>query len=331
MISIIIPTYNAQKTIQECLEKVIQEAERLESEILVVDDCSKDKTVEIIKNFKNVKLIELDKNQGVGNARNMGVEASKYENLCFIDSDIRISNQSIVNLLKRLEKDEVTGSVSATQDLFNLNRESWSSNFVCLKSCYGVDEIDDEITFSVCCSEFCVMKKKLFVEIGKWKTVSDAGGEEFDIGYKITQLNKKNIKTKSATYSGYWHNLNTRFIRLIQRTSKYIPLFLKKKKFDSKGSFATLGQVFSSLITLIIIFYITVSIFFNIPFTILGLIVLIILQLIVEFNFLMFAKKNYGIKMIIFSLFGIQVINLGILLGVPLFVLKSIFSPKTIN
>jgi hypothetical protein len=42
----------------------------------------------------------------------------------------------------------------------------------------------------------------------------------------------------------------------------------------------------------------------------------------------MFAKKNYGIKMIIFSLFGIQVINLGILLGVPLFVLKSIFPQK---
>ncbi len=328
MISVIVPVYNAEKTIKQCLEKIIRECKNLESEILVIDDASTDTTVKIIETFENIKLFKFEINLGVGHARNKGAEEAKYENLCFVDADIRISDGSIKNMLERLEKDDVTGSVSATQDLYNLNKENWSSNFVCLKSCYGVDEIIKEKSFSVCCSEFCVIKKKIFIEVGKWKTVTDAGGEEFDIGYKITQLNKKNIKTTSATYSGYWYDLYTRFIRIIQRTSKYIPLFLKKKKFDSKGSFATNGQVFSSLITMLLIFYILFSIILYPSFILAGVLILIFLQLIVEFNFLLFAKKNYGMKMVFFSLFGIQVINLGILFGVVFYIYKRILGYK---
>ena len=318
-VSIIIPAYNSEKTIKRSLERVIEESKKIESEIIVVDDCSTDKTKEIIKSLQGIKLIELENNLGAGNARNKGAEVSIYENLCFIDSDIEISSESILNLVKRLKKDNNTGSVAATQDLVNLNKDSWSSNFVCLKSCYGVDEIKDEKNFSVCCSEFCIISKKLFFKIGKWKAFSKAGGEEFDIGYRISKLNKKNIKTISATYSGYWCNLRIRFKRIIERTTKYIPLLLEKKKFDTKGSFATLGQVISSIITSLIITYVFIGLIFNNTFFTSTLIILIISQLVIEINFLIFAQKQYGIKMIIFSLFGIQVINLGILLGAIIF------------
>ena len=318
-VSIIIPAYNAEKTIKRSLEKVIEETKKINSEIIVVDDCSTDKTKEIIKSLQGIKLIQLENNQGAGNARNKGAEVSIYENLCFIDSDIEISSESILNLVKRLKKDNNTGSVAATQDLVKLNKDSWSSNFVCLKSCYGVDEIKDEKNFSVCCSEFCVISKELFFKIGKWKAFSKAGGEEFDIGYRISKLNKKNIKTISATYSGYWCNLRIRFKRIIERTTKYIPLLLEKKKFDTKGSFATLGQVISSIITSLIITYVFIGLIFNNTFFTSTLIILIISQLVIEINFLIFAQKQYGIKMIIFSLFGIQVINLGILLGAIIF------------
>ena len=116
--------------------------------------------------------------------------------------------------------------------------------------------------------------------------------------------------------------MDVRFKRIIERTAKYIPLFFEKKKFDTKGSFATLGQFFSSFVTLLIIVYLFISLIFDNQFFTFGLMVLIILQILSELNFLTFAKKNYGIKMVIFSLFGIQVINLGILLGVLLFILR---------
>ena len=149
-ISIIIPAYNAEKTIKKSLELILKETSKFQSEIIVVDDKSNDKTGEIVKTFKNIKLIQLENNLGAGNARNIGADNSKYETLCFIDADIEISKEnSILNLAERLYKTDETGSVCATQDLNNLNKDEWSSNFVCLKSCYGVDTINLEKEFSV--------------------------------------------------------------------------------------------------------------------------------------------------------------------------------------
>jgi glycosyltransferase involved in cell wall biosynthesis len=322
-ISIIIPAYNAEKTIKKSLELILKEASKFKSEIIVVDDKSNDKTGEIVKTFKNIKLIQLENNLGAGNARNIGADNSKYETLCFIDADIEISKEnSILNLAERLYKTDETGSVCATQDLNNLNKDEWSSNFVCLKSCYGVDIINLEKEFSVCCSEFCVISKKLFIKVGKWKAFYAAGGEEFDMGYKITEQNKKNIKISSAMYSGYWCNFLSRFKRIIQRTSKYTPLLFKKKKFDSTGSFATANQFYSSFLTLIMISLFFFS--FLIENLNIGLLMLILftLQILIELKFLLFATKHYGLKMFMFSLFGIQGVNLAILLGFSLFILN---------
>ena len=323
-VSIIVPTYNSQETIEECLINILEESKNFDSEIIVVDDNSSDKTIEIIKKFKLIKLIELENNEGVGNARNIGADNAKYEILCFIDSDLIITKNSIINLVKKLNQNKNIGSVSAIQKVINLNTKDWSSNFVCLKSCYGFEYVEKEAEFSVCASEFCVMSKEILKQVGGWKSLRNAGGEEFDLGYKINQLNKKNYKIIDASYKTFYADLYTRFKRIIDRTEKYIHLFLKKRKFDTKGSFATLNQSFSSLLTLMIIILILFSFILNKSVLILGVLTLFVVQTIIEFNFLIFAKKHYGLKMIFFSLFGIQVINLGIIFGAVYFILKKV-------
>jgi glycosyltransferase involved in cell wall biosynthesis len=324
-LSIIIPAYNSEKIINDCLNKILEESKKIKSEIIVVDDKSTDKTTKIVKKIKKIKLIKLKKNRGVGNARNIGADNAKYENLCFIDSDIIISKNSIYNLLKRFHKNKNTGSVSGTQNTYNLNKDNWTSNFVCLKSCYGTESIKIEKNFSSISSEFCIISKKLFNNVGKWKALYGAGGEEFDLGYKIRKLNKKNIKLKSAGYSGFWCSLKERSIRIISRTEKYIPILLKKKNFDSKGTFATSGQAFSAFLTLLILFLLISNLFLNFNYVILGIFILLIIQLILEINFLIYAYKKYKIKMLLFSLFGIQVINISIILGGFLFLFKNTF------
>ena len=322
-VSIIVPTYNSQETIEECLINILEESKSFDSEIIVVDDNSKDKTIEIIKKFKLIKLIELEKNEGVGNARNIGADNAKYEILCFIDSDLIITKNSIINLVKKLNQNKDIGSVSAIQKVINLNTKDWSSNFVCLKSCYGFEHVEKEAEFSVCASEFCVMSKEILKQVGGWKSLRNAGGEEFDLGHKINQLNKKNYKIIDASYKTFYADLYTRFKKIIDRTEKYIHLFLKKRKFDTKGSFATLNQFFSSLLTLMIIILTLFSFILNKSVLILGLSTLFVVQIIIEFNFLIFAKKHYGLKMIFFSLFGIQVINLGIIFGAAYFIFRK--------
>lgn len=329
--SIIVPAYNSEKTIGECLKNICLEASNFISEIIVIDDNSTDKTSEIVKNFKSVKLIKLEKNMGVGHARNLGAKMAKHETLCYIDSDLIITQNSISNLIKKLYESDKIGSVSAIQEVTNLNLKNWSSNFVCLKSCYGFDDIKEEIEFTACASEFCVMTKKMLLQIGGWKSLRHAGGEEFDLGYKINLSGKINLKIKNASYKAFYVSLYSRFKKIIDRTEKYIHIFLLKKKFDTQGSFATLNQAFSCFFTFLLILTLIFSLFFN-EFNILRiLIILFFVQLIVESKFLVFAKKHFGFKMLFFSFFGIQVINIGILLGVGYFFLKLLNFRKKIS
>jgi glycosyltransferase involved in cell wall biosynthesis len=335
--SIIIPTYNSEETIEPCLGKIIKESKNFISEIIVVDDNSNDKTVEVVKKFKSVKLIKLSKNKGAGNARNIGAKIAKHETLCFIDSDIIISKNSIEHLVKRLYQDKNIGSVSGIPEISNLNARSWTSNFVCLKSCYGNENIEKEKEFSHSASEFCVISKEFFMLIGGYKPLRSAGGEEFYLGYQINQLNKKNIKIIDASYKGKWCSLYLRFKRIIDRTEKYIPLLFKKKKFDTTGSGADLTQALSSLLTLIILILILLVFVLNKDFLLVGLFISFVTQIIIEFKFLLFAKKHFGFKMLFFSLFGIQIINMGIFFGSIYFLfnmtkklLRKIFLPSVL-
>ena len=179
------------------------------------------------------------------------------------------------------------------------------------------------------------------MQLGGYKALRNAGGEEFYLGYKIIQLNKKNIKITDASYASYkgrWCDLYIRCKRIIDRTEKYIPLFLEKKKFDTTGTFATLTQAFSSLLTLIIFILILLVFALNKGSLLVGLFILFVTQIIIEFKFLLFAKKHFGFKMLFFSLFGIQVINLAIFFGAAYFffnmikkLLRKVLSPRLLT
>lgn len=87
-ISVIIPTYNREKTIEYCLKSVIQQTLK-PYEIIIVDDFSKDNTINVIKkmNIENLKIIKLEKNSGAQVARNRGIIEAKGEWIAFHDSD----------------------------------------------------------------------------------------------------------------------------------------------------------------------------------------------------------------------------------------------------
>ena len=75
-ISIVIPIYNAEDHLQRCVDSVLNQTEK-NIEIILVDDGSKDNSIEICKNYlnqdKRVQLIHQE-NSGVSAARNRGIE-----------------------------------------------------------------------------------------------------------------------------------------------------------------------------------------------------------------------------------------------------------------
>lgn len=84
-ISVIIPTFNAAKTLSRAVTGILSQTEAVH-EIIVVDDGSTDETAEIVKSFTGIKYI-YQKNSGPAAARNKGVMASTGDYLAFLDSD----------------------------------------------------------------------------------------------------------------------------------------------------------------------------------------------------------------------------------------------------
>ena len=113
-ISIIVPCHNSRQTIAPCL-KAIQASMYKDFEIIIVDDHSSDDTAAIAQKFTD-NVITLDTNKGSGNARKTGIQNSKADIICFIDSDIIIKPDTlstIMNFFKRNpEVDAVTGLLS---------------------------------------------------------------------------------------------------------------------------------------------------------------------------------------------------------------------------
>ena len=88
-ISIVIPIYNAEDHLQRCVDSVLNQTEK-NIEVILVDDGSKDNSIEICKNYlnqdKRVHLIHQE-NSGVSAARNRGIEQACGEYIGFVDSD----------------------------------------------------------------------------------------------------------------------------------------------------------------------------------------------------------------------------------------------------
>ncbi|MDO6645484.1 glycosyltransferase family 2 protein [Acinetobacter guillouiae] len=90
-VSVIIPMYNAEKTILKCLESIVYQLPIDQFEIVIVDDGSKDNCAEIVKyyienNNFDIGLIQQE-NKGVSTARNRAIKAAKYDLIALIDSD----------------------------------------------------------------------------------------------------------------------------------------------------------------------------------------------------------------------------------------------------
>jgi teichuronic acid biosynthesis glycosyltransferase TuaG len=90
LISIITPSYNASKYIKDTIQSVKNQTYP-HFEMIIVDDCSKDQTREIIrsemKDDNRIKLIELPENSGPAAARNYAINLAKGDYLAFLDSD----------------------------------------------------------------------------------------------------------------------------------------------------------------------------------------------------------------------------------------------------
>lgn len=107
-VSVIIPVYNAENCVSNCIKNCKNQTFN-DFEVIFIDDCSKDKTTEIIseeiKNDGRFSLITLQKNQRQGYARNIGLEQAKGDYVMFFDVDDDYSLDLIEKMYNKISSD----------------------------------------------------------------------------------------------------------------------------------------------------------------------------------------------------------------------------------
>ncbi len=117
-ISVIIPVYNSEKFISECINSVLNQTYK-NFEIVCVNDGSKDNSKKVIKEYirkfpRKIKLINQN-NQGSGFARNTGIENSLGKYVIFLDSDDSLDREMLEKLYKNIEKYKADVAVGGFQ------------------------------------------------------------------------------------------------------------------------------------------------------------------------------------------------------------------------
>jgi len=210
LVSVIVIAYNEEETIKKCIESVIQEVPYV-NEIIVVDDCSTDKTPEIIKSIKKapceITLLQLKRNMGRGFAKMAGITKAKNRLVCTVDGDIILSKGWLEHLLKGIARvggvDAYAGSVQwvSGQNVF------WSDEINMIQTKIGKSAIGTVVT---------LFKKSVFDEIPIDVNLRD--GEDTDL---FLRLQKKGyLFYKDQQLIGK-HVANMDLIEFLKRNHEY--------------------------------------------------------------------------------------------------------------
>ena len=101
LFSVIVPVYNAEKSIERCVESICKSGGD-KVEVVLVEDGSKDdsyaKCVQLAEKYTQVKIFRNSKNSGVSFTRNRAIENATGEYLLFLDSDDYVAEEYVCSL-----------------------------------------------------------------------------------------------------------------------------------------------------------------------------------------------------------------------------------------
>lgn len=187
MISVIIPAYNAEKTIGKCIEALLKQSYKKPYEIVIVDDGSVDRTKDIVKKYGGkfgkgkLKLIE-QKHKGPAAARNLGAKRAKGSIILFTDSDCTADKNWISEMINPFKRNR---KIAGVQGRYKTEQKSLTARFAQaeIEERYmrmierGVDSIG---TYAA------AYRKGIFLKMGGFdRRFPIASGEDFDLSYRI--------------------------------------------------------------------------------------------------------------------------------------------------
>ena len=219
LISIIVPIYNVEKYLRQCLDS-IQDQSYQNFECLLINDGSPDNSADICKEYvsKDPRFRYIEKeNGGVSSARNLGLEHSKGEYITFIDSDDWVDSDYLEVLYKSLTDEKADVAVS-TYKQFNMDDNNYyvhSYQRGYEKKIFTGPELIDEFialdtfdhSYRFVCGKLvrkCLLDKIAFNE----KTTL---GEDMEFWLKLYLISNKIVYVNRDSYVYRVDNVNRHF------------------------------------------------------------------------------------------------------------------------
>lgn len=283
-ISIVIPTYNDECNLNECLSAISKSSYK-PYEVIVVDDASTDRTKEVVNRFGH-QYIRLKNNSGQAVARNTGAKTATGDMLFFIDSDIKIRDNTIEKIVQAYKNPEIVfyqGIPSKTP----LNK-GFGPELAALKCYYAIYKIRNaSFVYSLVFS----IRKAAFDEIGGFdeRFKPPGCGEEFELGHR---LRKKYIlhTDPELLVDHNCRNILQRAYVLYKRSFVWAELFLKTTKFEK--TIASIKESLGGLSGLLSVLFLICSVLHIFFFYLLILFFIIHVTCYVDFYLFLLKEKG---------------------------------------
>lgn len=171
-ISVIVPVYNVEKYLDKCLESLLNQ-HYSDMEVVVVDDKSTDSSLNIAKKYEkytNVKVISKDKNSGLSDTRNAGIEKSSGQYIMFLDSDDYVENGFMAKIQEIIEKEDAPDIVyfGYCEEYEDTHNQLIKYGYVSAKNCsftgkkFALEELKKRNLYAAAC--FGVYKRTFITE-----------------------------------------------------------------------------------------------------------------------------------------------------------------------
>ncbi len=209
-ISVVMPAYNASRTIRECLEAITSQDFAQGYEVIVVNDGSTDNTAEIVRGFGNVKLISQE-NAGPASARNNGAKNAKGSIVVFIDSDCIAQP----NFLKEISRPFSDADVSGVQGAYLCRNKQLMERFGQLEIEQRYERMKKRRFIDFMGSYAAAYGKNVFLEFGGFdESFPVASGEDTDLSFRISSAGHKFVFNPKANVYHFHPDSLRKYLRV---------------------------------------------------------------------------------------------------------------------
>lgn len=231
MISIIIPTYNAATFIPDLLESIF--SQKIDDmEVIIVDDCSTDNTVDLARKYP-VRIIEMETNSGPARARNRGVEAARGDIIFFLDSDVIVMDGTIREVKEFFDNNPSANCVIGVCSTEPLNRGFVPRYMAMFEYIHLLGTKDNKV--SVFAPRCGAVRKRFFEEIGGYnESYKGADVEDFELARRINKVDCIFLNQKILVKHQF-ANFRQAVRNYFKRAVMWIHLFFKERQLDNAG------------------------------------------------------------------------------------------------